>query len=190
MKQLLVLFFLSFANIVLAQSNLINNPHFDTDTLDVDWPDGNNIGRSWISDDGALGNGCMEVPALNNNGGTFRFAYGEMLPVNAGEDYYIEAMTKVMGNSQAKGAKLYVWWRDINQNTIGLLQYVSIDEVFDSWEPILGMFTAHENAAFVSVYVGVATYNSGSPDPSIARFDDILFQADLIFKNDFEIISP
>ena len=36
----IVFLLIVFSSHIFAQ-NLLNNPHFDTDTLDIDWPDGN-----------------------------------------------------------------------------------------------------------------------------------------------------
>ncbi|HPI95824.1 MAG TPA: hypothetical protein PK055_05370 [Gammaproteobacteria bacterium] len=186
----IVFLLIVFSSHIFAQ-NLLNNPHFDTDTLDIDWPDGNGTGRSWVSDDGALADGCMEVPTTNNNGGTLILAYSENIPVVPGEKYYYEVLTKVLSSSQASGSRIWIKWLDTNQSYVGFQNSIPSNGVFDSWEPILGIFTVPADMYFAKIYVGVSTTSTGSPDPSIARFDDILFEADLIFTNSFEeIVVP
>lgn len=169
-----------------VSQNQINNSHFDTDTLDADWPDTYLSGRSWISDDGALANGCLELPTDNNNGGTSLLQYSTNIAVVPGEKYYYEALTKVLSSSQASGSRIWIRWLNSSENFVGFQNSAASNGVFDSWEPILGIFTVPADMYYAALYVGVSTSNSGSQELSIVRFDDILFEADLVFQNSFD----
>ena len=171
--------------------NLITNPDFDTGILG--WTDYGNASTttSWNGQDGALSNGSLEISDTINNGGVVRAYWETAIPVVSGEKYYAQVMSKVIGSSEAQAGYLWIDWLDENQNYVGHYSTLNLWGVFDSWEPILGVLTVPDGMKYARFHVGLATNDTGSPNPSTVLFDDIVFIEDLIFSNSFEeIVAP
>lgn len=171
MKKVSLLVLMLLGCVVNAQ-NLLPNPNFDQNI------DGWNIYESdevsWVADDGASQNGSLQISDTLNNGGVGSTGH-QPVAIEPGETYQLSASFKVMPNTEAEGAAMYVRWYDENEMYTGLADfyYPSPDYQEGQWDQITAEITVPADMHYVQVFVGVDTYNSGSTNPSVVRWDDV-----------------
>ncbi len=153
--------------------NFITNGDF---TQNIDHWDNSSVTIKWIADDGSAAAGALEISDNFNNGGSATTAHIP-IEVQQGETYEISAAVKVMPDTEAQGAVIFIQWLDNNQNHVGFTDYVYSDPDVDdgTWHTISDRFTPPENMQYALVFLGVTGSSNGSTAFAIARWDDVRF---------------
>jgi hypothetical protein len=173
MKYLVVVYCLISFN--AWSQNFIVNGEFDQNVDQWD----NSYGLiSWVSDDGATNSGSLEIKDNFNNGGSAASANINVIEVQSNTTYQVSAAVKIMPNTEAQGAVLFIRWLDDNQNHVGYTDYLHSNESIENgnWHILRDDFVPPEGMHFAQLMVGVTGSSGGSTEFAVARWDDVRFE--------------